>query len=108
MPRRRSPPSYRLHKARGCAVVTIHGRNHYLGPYGSEESYERYSRLIALWRPDGASQWALPPGLTPRWDLTITEPIALYWPYAQGYCVKDGGRFAVIRFLVRRHGREEG
>src|SRR5262245_34500419 len=87
MPRRHSPPSYRLHQARGCAVVTIHGRNHYLGSYGSEESYERYSRLFALWRPDGASRCALPPGLTARSDLTITELLALYWPYAQGYYV---------------------
>jgi len=31
MPRTSRPPSYRLHKARKCAVVTIHGRNHYLG-----------------------------------------------------------------------------
>jgi len=28
-------PSYRLHKARNCAVVTIAGHNHYLDPFGS-------------------------------------------------------------------------
>jgi integrase len=39
------PPSWR-HKARGCAVVTIHGTNHYLGPYGSPQSHEKYARLI--------------------------------------------------------------
>ena len=33
-----APPSYRLHKARNCAVVTLGGRNYYLGPYGSPES----------------------------------------------------------------------
>ena len=47
MPRKHAPPAYRRHKARNCAVVTIHGRNHYLGPYGSKESRERYARLIA-------------------------------------------------------------
>ena len=46
MPRKKSPPSYRLHKARNCAVVTINRRNHYLGPYESAESYETYARLI--------------------------------------------------------------
>ena len=34
-----SPPSYCLHKASGCAVVRIDGRNRYLGPHGSPESH---------------------------------------------------------------------
>ena len=48
-PTKRPPrqPSYRLHKARNCAVVTINGKNHYLGPYDSPESHEKYARLIA-------------------------------------------------------------
>ena len=32
MARPKSQPSYRHHKARNCAVVTIDGKNHYLGP----------------------------------------------------------------------------
>jgi hypothetical protein len=40
-------PSYRLHKARNCAVVRINGRDHYLGEYNSPESRELYRRLIA-------------------------------------------------------------
>jgi len=40
-------PSYRLHKARSAAVVTINGRDIYLGPYGSAESRARYNRLVA-------------------------------------------------------------
>jgi len=31
---RRKPPSYCKHKASGLAYVKIHGRRHYLGPYG--------------------------------------------------------------------------
>ena len=50
MPKTNRPPTYRLHKARNCAVVTIDGKNHYLGPYGSPESHEKYARLIAEWR----------------------------------------------------------
>jgi integrase len=46
-------PAYRLHKARGLAVVTIDGRDHYLGPYGSAESREQYDRLIAEWLANG-------------------------------------------------------
>ncbi len=40
-------PKYRQHKARDLAVVTINRRDHYLGPYGSPESYNEYARLIA-------------------------------------------------------------
>ena len=42
-------PSYRLHKASGQAVVTLRGRDHYLGSYGSAESHTDYKRLIAEW-----------------------------------------------------------
>jgi hypothetical protein len=45
MPRKKTP-SYRFHKARNCAVVTIDGRDHYLGVYDSPESRERYHRLV--------------------------------------------------------------
>jgi len=38
MPHKNGIPSYRLHKARNCAVVTIDGKNFYLGPYDSPES----------------------------------------------------------------------
>jgi hypothetical protein len=40
-----SVPSYRFHKARACAVVTIDGKDHYLGPYNSCESRDKYDRL---------------------------------------------------------------
>ncbi|HQZ63799.1 MAG TPA: hypothetical protein PLY87_01930 [Planctomycetaceae bacterium] len=40
-------PSYLLHKPTGQARVRINGRDHYLGPYGSEESRILYGQLIA-------------------------------------------------------------
>ena len=42
-------PSYRYHKSRNCAVVTIAGKDHYLGTYENPESWEKYHRLIAEW-----------------------------------------------------------
>lgn len=42
----RKLPSYRLHRVSGHAVVTLNGRDHYLGPRGSPESVEAYKRLI--------------------------------------------------------------
>ncbi len=42
-------PSYRRHKPAGKAVVTIGGRDIYLGKYGSAESRQEFNRLIVEW-----------------------------------------------------------
>ena len=42
-------PANPLHMARNCAVVTLHGKNHYLGAFGSAESREKYATLMARW-----------------------------------------------------------
>jgi hypothetical protein len=39
-------PKHRKHKASGQAVVTIAGRDHYLGPWRSRISHVEYDRLI--------------------------------------------------------------
>ena len=46
MPRITKNPSYRLHKPTGQAVVTLNGRDHYLGVDGTKISRERYDELI--------------------------------------------------------------
>ncbi len=103
MPRTKGPPAYRLHKARQCAVVTIDGKNHYLGPYHSPESFERYSRLIAQWQLNSQASHPLiqPPKTS---DLSINELILRYLEFATGYYVKNGkttGEFDNIRCAVR-------
>ena len=40
-------PAYCLHKASGQAVVTLSGKDCYLGPYGTAESKQTYDRLIS-------------------------------------------------------------
>lgn len=87
--RRPRQPSYRLHKARGSAVVTINGRNHYLGKYNSPESYEKYARLIAQWQANGKELAALTaPGSND--DLTVSGLVLRYLDFASGY-YKDYG-----------------
>lgn len=49
-------PSYRHHTARNLAVVTLDGKDIYLGPFNSHESHECYHRLIAEWLAKGAGQ----------------------------------------------------
>ena len=42
-------PKYRHHKPSGRAVVTLDGKDEYLGPYDSEESRSAYYRLTDAW-----------------------------------------------------------
>jgi hypothetical protein len=85
MPRKN--PSYRFHRARNCAVVTIDGKDHYLGTYDSPESWEKYHRLVA---EHLAERRETPPPLPADAPLTVTELIARYWRFAKTYYVKDG------------------
>jgi integrase len=88
MPKRRRPPSYRLHKARNCGVVTIDGQDHYLGPYNSPESWEKYYRLLAEWAANGRAAPVVSREET--LDLTVNELIAAYWRFARKWYVKNG------------------
>lgn len=69
-------PSYRYHKARNCAVVTINGRDHQLGPLESSSSHDEYDRLIAEFL--AARRESAPPE-TADSPLTIVELIARYF-----------------------------
>ena len=40
-------PKYCRHKGSGQAYVNLDGTRHYLGAHGSEESIERYNRIVA-------------------------------------------------------------
>ncbi len=86
-PRRRTP-SYRRHKPSGRAVVTLAGRDHYLGKYGSPESRAEYDRVVGEWLVAGSRA----PGKadSPGTDPTINELILAYLGFADGYYVKDG------------------
>lgn len=87
MPRQPRIPSYRLHKASGQAVVTLSGRDHYLGQHGSPESREAYNRLIAEWLSAGRQSPAQP---SP--DATVSEVLSAYFAYARTYYVTPEGR----------------
>jgi len=81
----RKNPSYRFHKARNCAVVTIGGRDYYLGAYDSPESWQEYHRLVA---EHLAARREPPPPIPADTPLTVTELIARYWRFAKTYYVK--------------------
>jgi integrase len=68
-------PSYRLHKATGQAVVTIRGKDHYLGKHGSSESKERYRQTIANHLTNSPDD---PPPNEVKVDLTTGQAVALF------------------------------
>jgi hypothetical protein len=49
VPRLSRIPTYRLHKPTGQAVVTLDGRDHYLGQHGAPASRAVHDRLVAEW-----------------------------------------------------------
>lgn len=80
-----SVPKYSRHKASGQAVVTIQGKDHYLGRFGSPASKLEYDRLIGEWMAAGRPIYATP---APQ-ALTIVELIVRYWDYAKVHYIKD-------------------
>ena len=102
MTNRRPPPSYRHHKARGLAVVRIEGKDHYLGPYDSPESWEEYHRLVAdyLSRKDVAPS----PSFQGQ-PISVQRLCLAYTDFAEKYYVKDGQMTAevvCITYALRR------
>ncbi len=85
MPRTTKPPAYRLYRRTGQAVVTLNGRDHYLGKYGTVVSRQAYDRLVGEWLTGGRS---LPATDAP---LTITELIAKFWRHAERYYRRADG-----------------
>lgn len=87
MPSRVRIPKYRLHKARGLAVVTIRGRDHYLGQYGSEESRRKYGELIAQLAA-GANIRVPVQNLLPA--ITVEAVVLAFLRHAQQHYQKNG------------------
>jgi integrase len=92
-------PTYRHHRPSGLAVVTIHGRDVYLGKHGSPESRVAYDRLIAEWLLHGRQSTHAPRD-NPS-DLTITELCLRYHEWATGYYRKLGEPTSEIHNINR-------
>jgi integrase len=78
-------PSYRLHKGSGQAIVTLDGRDFYLGKYRTRQSRQAYDRLIAEWTAGGRR---LP--VSPKDGLTVLGLCAHYKRWAKRYYIKNG------------------
>jgi hypothetical protein len=80
-------PKYRHHKATGQAVVTLSGRDFYLGKFQSAESKRQYARLTSQWLEAGGVL-----AESSADTLTICELLAAFWRHAKGYYVDPDGR----------------
>jgi integrase len=76
-------PSYRLHRPSGQAVVTLNGRDIYLGKHGTPESRAEYDRRLAEWLASGR---AAAPGA----DATVSELMVGYVRHVDAYYTKAG------------------
>ena len=85
-------PSYRHHKASGRAVVTLNGKDHYLGPWQSSESKAEYNRLIAEWVAAGKTTTASgrADGLPTTAGITVAELLVGYLSEAEIAYTKNG------------------
>ena len=103
MPKTNRPPAYRQKKSRNLAVVTIKGRDHYLGRYGSPESQARYAELIAAWsaKRDSHGEPAAPPiGESAPQGVTVAAVILQYLKHAEVYYRKNGEPTGELRNII--------
>jgi integrase len=78
-------PKYRKHRASGQAIVTISGRDYYLGPHGTKASRIEYDRLITEWLVSGRSgTFGSAAG-----ELSIAELLVAYLKHAKKYYGTD-------------------
>jgi integrase len=98
-------PSYRRHRPSGQAVVTLNGRDFYLGKWNTKASRAEYDRLIGEWLAAGRNLRQTGA------DLTVNELARAYWHFAKGYYRKDsrptgtlGGVRVAMRLLRNTYG----
>ena len=86
--RNKGIPSYCLHRPSGKAVVRLNGRDHYLGPHGTEESRLAYDRLIAEWLASGRRLEPLAEE-SANTSLSVNEVLLAFIDHAERY-YRDG------------------
>lgn len=87
-------PSLRHHKPSGRAVVTLNGRDHYLGVYGTEAAEREYNRVIAEWLAAGRVVVTRSP------DVMVKELAAAYLAHAKGRMGRDDYTHAKLSLRV--------
>jgi integrase len=95
-------PKYRKHKVSGQAVVTLNGRDHYLGPHGTKASRREYDRLCGEYLASGGAIIH-----DKRDEMTIVELLLAFAAHAKVYYAgsSETANYAtVIRRLRKSYG----
>jgi integrase len=103
-------PKYRLHRRSGQGIVTINGKDHYLGPHGCQTSKIEYDRIVAEWLAHGRQ--APQPVSAAQPSLTVNELLLAFWEHAQNYYRRPDGTLTsevtnlrqILRLLRSLHG----
>lgn len=100
-------PSYRRHKPTNKAVVTLGGKDFYLGPWKSAKSKAEYQRLTREFLAGSGLHQADAAG------LTVMELAAAFKRYAKDYyrnpqTGEPSGEYADYRTLLNRLGEQYG
>lgn len=90
-------PSYRLHKPTGQAVVSLNGRDHYLGRYDSPESRQRYAKLLTEWESSGRA----PTFGEPVACLTMAQVALAYLDHAKTYYGAESTEYDNLKRAVK-------
>ncbi len=72
-------PKYRKHRRSGQAIVTLAGRDHYLGQHGTRVSRLEYDRLITEWLASGR----LPSFGSSQGELSVAELLVAFLRHAK-------------------------
>ena len=107
---KKAVPSYRHHKSTGQAVVTIDGRELYLGKFQSVASKAEYARLVAEFTATGQVRAKV----DSRQDgIKVMKLLVRYLRHAESYYVKNGkpttelaAMKSVMRPIKTLYGRE--
>jgi integrase len=105
--KRSSLPAYLLHKPTGQARCRIAGKDHYLGPYGSESSRIKYGQMVAKLAggvsvdPLAASKRGSPTTIDSKADPgpTVGELCLVFLRHAEGHYVKNGRQTSEVDIL---------
>lgn len=80
-------PAYRKHRASGQAIVTLNGRDHYVGLYGTRASKIVYDRLISEWMANNRTLPTVQSG-----GITMVELMAAFMDHAEAYYRNADGK----------------
>ena len=105
--RGKSAPRYCHQKSSGQAYVSLNGKRHYLGKFDSEQSHERYRRLIAeKWRTPGAEKaMQEPSACADPENVSIGELAVIYAAHAKAYYRKNGkqtSEWPLVRLTLKK------